>query len=736
MGTIPDYIHMMVKVYQLLGDINIGFDDSHLSYTKGSYHRELDLNNATVKVKYTVDGVEFTREHFASYPHQAIVTKISGSKLGSVSFTVSMDSKLKQNSYVHGKNQIIIEGSFPDKRIPPEVNVNDSPKGIQFSAVFELQIGSSSSRGEILILDDKRLRVEGSDSAVFVLVASSSFDGPLTKPLDSKRDPTSESLRLLGTLRRLSYSDLFAKHVEDYQHLFHRVSLQLSKLSNSLLGNGVLQTFSSSGPSVADLYIDGGEDDSVSTAERVKSFQNDEDPSLVELLFQYGRYLLISCSRPGSQVANLQGIWNKDLQPAWDGAPHLNINIEMNYWPSLPCNLGECQEPLFDYISSLSINGSKTAEVNYEASGWVVHHKSDIWAKSSASDGDVVWSLWPMGGAWLCIHLWEHYNYTMDHDFLEKKAYPLLEGCTRFLLDWLIEGSGGYLETNPSTSPEHNFITSDGKLASVSYSSTMDMTIIKEVFFATVSAAELLGRNKDDLVEKVKKAQLRLPPTKIDKDGSIMEWAQEFEDPEVHHRHLSHLFGLYPGHTITLDETPDLCKAVEFSLYKRGEEGPGWSTTWKIALWARLLNSERSYNMIKRLINLVDPEQEREFKGGLYSNLFAAHPPFQIDANFGFIAGVAEMLVQSTTTDVYLVPALPTAKWPNGSVKGLRARGGLTVDLFWDEGNLQEVNLWAKEHSCVRTLHYRGATATAAVSSGIVYTFNGLLKCVKTYSQK
>lgn len=308
---------MMVKVYQLLGDVNIEFDGSHLTYVEESYHRELDLNNATVRVKYTVDDVEFTREHFASYPHQAIVTKISGSKSGSVSFSMSMDSKLQHASHVHGKNQIIIEGSCPGKRIPHKANANDNPKGIHFSAVLDLQI--SNSRGMILILDDKRLRVEGSDWAVFVLVASSSFDGPLTKPSDSKRDPTSESLSLLSTIRKLSYSDIFAQHLDDYQNLFNRVSLQLSKNSKNILGNEILQA-KKFVPFVTDSYSERGEDESVSTAERVKSFQNNEDPSLVELLFQYGRYLLISCSRPGSQVANLQGIWNKDLEPKWEYA--------------------------------------------------------------------------------------------------------------------------------------------------------------------------------------------------------------------------------------------------------------------------------------------------------------------------------------------------------------------------------------------------------------------------------
>lgn len=315
---------MMVKVYQLLGDINLEFDDSHRRYEEKSYNRELDLNNATVRIKYTADDVEFTREHFASYPHQAIVTKISGSKPGSVTFTLSLDCKLQHDSYIHGKNQIIVEGSCPGKRIPPKANANENPKGIRFSAVLDVQI--SNSRGVILILDNKRLRVEGSDWAVLVLVASSSFDGPLTKPSDSKRDPTSESLSLLDTIRKLSYSDLFAKHLEDYQNLYHRVSLQLSKNSKSILGKGVWEAkmFASYG---TDLCSDGGEDDSVSTAERVKSFQINEDPSFVELLFQYGRYLLISCSRPGSQVANLQGIWNKDLEPAWEYARILSFSV-------------------------------------------------------------------------------------------------------------------------------------------------------------------------------------------------------------------------------------------------------------------------------------------------------------------------------------------------------------------------------------------------------------------------
>ncbi|KAL2324239.1 hypothetical protein Fmac_023297 [Flemingia macrophylla] len=718
-------------VYQLLGDIKLEFDDSHLAYSNESYHRGLDLDTATVKIKYSVGDVEFTREHFASNPDQVIVTRFSASKPGSLSFTVSFDSKMHHSSRVSGQNQIIIEGSCRGRRVSPKVNSIDdpNPKGIQFSALLDMQI--SKNKGVIHVLEDKKLRVEGSDWAILLLTAYSSFDGPFTKPEDSKKDPTSESLSKMNSVKKISYADLYARHLDDYQNLFHRVSLQLSK-SSKPVGKSVLdgRKLFSSQTNISQM----GADDSIPTSARVKSFQTDEDPSFVELLFQYGRYLLISCSRPGTQVANLQGIWNKDVEPAWDGAPHLNINLQMNYLPSLSCNLHECQEPLYDFMSSLSVNGNKTAKVNYEANGWVAHQVSDIWAKTSPDRGEAVWALWPMGGAWLCTHLWEHYVYTMDKDFLKNKAYPLLEGCASFLLDWLIKERGGSLETNPSTSPEHMFIAPDGKPASVSYSSTMDISIIKEVFSIITSAAEVLGRHDDAIVKRVTESKSKLPPTKVARDGSIMEWAEDFEDPDVHHRHVSHLFGLFPGHTISLEKTPDLCKAAELSLIKRGDDGPGWSTTWKASLWAHLHNSEHAYRMIKHLIVLVDPSHERDFEGGLYSNLFTAHPPFQIDANFGFTAAIAEMLVQSTTKDLYLLPALPRDKWANGCVKGLKARGGVTVNICWKEGDLHEFGLWSESQNSQVRLHYRGTVVFTSLSPGRVYSYNNQLKCVKTYS--
>ncbi|KAK3035764.1 hypothetical protein RJ639_033466 [Escallonia herrerae] len=660
------------------------------SLSEETYGRDLDLDTAIVNVKNSVDGVEFKREHFASYPDQVIVSNISGSKSGSLSFTISLSSKLPYHSYVNGQNQIIMEGSCPGKNISPKVKKteypkgNDNPrqednlKGIQFSAV-------SDGAGAVHVLEGNKLKVEGSDWAVILLVASSSFDGPFTRPSDSKRDPTSESLDTINSIRNLSYSEIYARHLADYQKLFSRVSLQLSNSSHNVTKDGSSPT---------DMHIEGSLGETVSTAERVNSFQTDEDHSLVELLFQYRRYLLISCSRPGSQPANLQGIWNQDIEPAFEYVVHYTIS-----------------------------------QVNYEARGWVAHQVYDIWAKTSLDRGQPVWALWQMGGSWLCTHLWEHYSFTMYKDFLENKAYLLLEGCATFLLDWLIEGHGEYLETNPSTSPEHNFTAPDGKPASVSHSSTMDMSIIREVF-----AAEVLGKSEDNLVKRVRNAQPRLYPTKIAVDGCIMEWAQDFEDPQVNHRHLSHLFGLFPGHTITIEENPDLSKAAENSLYKRGVDGPGWSTTLKAALWARLANSENAYQMVKHLINLVDPDNKTGFRRGLYSNLFNAHPPFQIDANFGFSAAIAEMLVQSTMNDLYLLPALPRDKWAKGCAKGLKARGVLTISICWNEGDLHEVGLWSRRQNSTTTLHYRVTLATAKVLRGVIYTFDKHLKRIKTFS--
>ncbi|KQK16351.1 hypothetical protein BRADI_1g28366v3 [Brachypodium distachyon] len=539
------------EVYQPLGDVNIEFGTSSQDYS--SYKRELDLHTATVLVTYNIGEVQYTREHFCSNPHQVIVTKLSANKSGHISCTLSLDSKLTHSVRVTNANEMIMDGTCPGQRHVLQQNETNDATGIKFTAVLSLQMGGAMAKAEVL--NDHNLRIDNADWVLLLVTAASSFSGPFINPSNSKIDPESVALRNLNMSRNVTFDQLKAAHLKDYQGLFHRVSLILSHA-----------------PAIEKTNLNETGEAIKITAERVNSFRSNEDPSLVELLFQYGRYLLISCSRPGTQVSNLQGIWNQDLSPAWQSAPHLNINLQMNYWPTLPCNLGECQEPLIDFIAALAVNGTKTAKINYQTSGWVTHHVSDIWAKSSAFNEDAKYAVWPMGGAWLCTHLWEHYQYSLDKEFLKNTAYPLLEGCALFLADWLTEGRNGYLETNPSISPEHSFIAPDsgGQQASVSYSTTMDVSIIREIFMAIISSAEVLGKSDSTLVPKIKKALSRLTPIMIAKDHTIMEWAQDFEDPEVHHRHLSHLFGLYPGHTITMQKNPGICEAVANSLYKRG----------------------------------------------------------------------------------------------------------------------------------------------------------------------
>ncbi|KAI4971219.1 hypothetical protein ZWY2020_002133 [Hordeum vulgare] len=701
------------EVYQPLGDMNLEFDTSNQEYS--SYKRELDLHTATTIITYNIGEVQYTREHFCSNPHQVIVTKISANKSEHVSLTLSLNSKLNHRVRVMNANEMIMEGSCAVHRLH-ENEANDAT-GIGFAAVLSLQMSGAAAK--VVVLNDQNLRIDNADWVLLRVTAASSFNGPSVNPSDSKLDPESAALRAMNMSRNLTFDQLKAAHLKDYQGLFHRVSLRLSQ-----------------SPAIEKINMKEVGEAIKTTAERVNGFRSDEDSSLVELLFQYGRYLLISCSRPGTQISNLQGIWNQDLLPQWECAPDLNINLQMNYWPTLPCNLIECQEPLLDFIASLAVNGTKTAKINYQASGWVTHHVTDIWAKSSAFNEDAKYSVWPMGGAWLCTHLWEHYQYLLDKDFLKNTAYPLLEGCALFLTDWLIEGPRGLLETNPSTSPEHAFIApgSGDHQASVSYSTTMDIAIIREIFSAVISSAEILGKSDTPLVQKIKEALPRLPQNTIAKDQTLVEWAQDFKDPEPSHRHLSHLFGLYPGHTITMQGNPEICEAISNSLHKRGEDGPGWSSTWKMALWARLLNSENAYRMILKLITLVPPGDTIKFEGGLYTNLWTAHPPFQIDGNFGFTAAIAEMLLQSTPADVYLLPALPRDKWPDGCVKGLRARGDTTVNIFWEKGELQEAVLWFnnRNNSALR-LHYGGQDAVATLEAGNVYRFNGVLQCVDTW---
>ncbi|KAJ7298371.1 hypothetical protein O6H91_Y001400 [Diphasiastrum complanatum] len=752
------------QVYQPLGDLNIDFGETH-DYDIDSYHRKLDLDTAVVSVNYVTDGIQYTREAFVTFPHQIIVVRIAGSKERSVSFNVSLNSKLQEDASVVELNRIVLKGRCPQKvdecilhpaedmkgfdysKIPPEGqhSKGDQTQGMSFAAI--LQVCISSEAGKIEPLGQQALKIVEANWVVLLLAASSSFDGPFKHPVESKKDPIADSMQALDSVRQLSYGELLNSHLIDYQRRFRHVSLHLatentaiknygdiflasrsdfndfqdheemkhagenmeartSELINLTDGNvtAVEKPEKYSKDSFLYQKVNPNVQIKMSTQERVVAFAENEDPALVSLLFQFGRYLLLASSRPGSFVANLQGIWNKDLNPPWRCVPHLNINLEMNYWPSETCNLSECHQPLFDLVSSMAMNGNITAKVNYKMGGWVAHHNCDIWVQTAPIGGDPVYALWPMGGAWLCLHLWDHYTFSLDEIFLKEKAFPLLKGCVQFLLDWLVEDNKDVYVTNPATSPEHYFIGPDGNQASI------------------------LGELDSLVVREVKHIQGRLFPQAIGSDGLVMEWAREFSDPDVHHRHMSHLFGLYPGHSLTLQETPDICQAAARSIIKRGDEGPGWSMAWKIALWARLWNADHAYRLVKRMFTLIDATQteERLDGGGLYGNLFNAHPPFQIDGNFGFTAAIAELLLQSDGKNIFLLPSLPKEKWAYGLITGLKARGGVTVSIQWEKGILSKAVLQtAPTTTDFQRIHYGWKTVLLQMVPNSTYVVDG-----------
>lgn len=663
--------------YQILGNLRLKFPAGAEAVT--GYRRELNLANAIARVEYEQAGIRFRREAFASAPDQAIVIRLTADRPGQLTFSARLDRPERATVAADGSNGLLMVG---------RLNNGTDGKGMKYAARLR-----AVTRGGQVQVEDKSLRVSGADEVTLLLTAATDYQGFAGR---HTRDPLAASAADLNRAAAKSYAALVAAHVADYRSYFNRASLTL-------------------GP--AD-----GEAAKLATPARLKAIADgNDDPGLAALYFQYGRYLLISSSRPGGLPANLQGIWADTLDTPWNGDWHLNVNVQMNYWPAEVTNLSDLHQPLFALIASLQEPGARTARLYYKARGWVAHVITNPWGFTAPGEG-ASWGSTTSGSAWLSQHLWDHYLFTRDREFL-RWAYPIMRGSAQFYADMLIEEpQHKWLVTAPANSPENSFRLPNKEVAHVCMGPTIDMQLLRYLFGACIEASKLLGvdaRFRQELGEKLK----RLAPTRVGSDGRIMEWLEEYEEPEPHHRHVSHLWGLYPGSEITLDKTPQLAEAARKSLEARGDISTGWSLAFKINFWARLGDGNRAHKLLNLLLSPVNSNSNGS---GSYDNLFDAHPPFQIDGNFGATAGIAEMLLQSGDGVIHLLPALPD-DWHEGRVNGLRARGGFEVGMEWQNGKLTGATVRSMRGGGCKII-YGQKTLELKTQPGRTYRLDGQLK--------